>query len=166
MCQNMFKCRNHLICIHVGDICDGSTDCPLSDDENVCSLNTAICPVLCECLTFAISCNNVTSIGLSISFPYHIIHVTNCAQVIATYILKHVNNVSVLSLRNNNFLEICKYLHLGFMTLKVDFGFNRITSLEPGCFGSCFNLTVIKLNNNMLSVIEKNIFTKLPNLSL
>ena len=37
-CTNMYKCRNSIICIHLGNICDQVPDCPLEDDEYACSL--------------------------------------------------------------------------------------------------------------------------------
>lgn len=47
-CQNMFKCKNIQICIHMADTCDGNEDCHFGDDEYLCSLKYVTCPELCE----------------------------------------------------------------------------------------------------------------------
>ena len=32
----MFKCKLSLSCIHTKNVCDGTVDCPLYDDEIIC----------------------------------------------------------------------------------------------------------------------------------
>ena len=58
-CTNMFKCRNSIRCVHMGDVCNGNMDCPERDDEQLCALNYLPCPSSCYCLTFVIKCSQL-----------------------------------------------------------------------------------------------------------
>ncbi len=50
----MFKCRYISICIQSENVCDGTTDCPMRDDEIICE--NIGCVDQCTCLNYGISC--------------------------------------------------------------------------------------------------------------
>ena len=52
----MFTCKFSSTCILTNNVCDGITDCPLSDDENICIGTNCIDE--CTCLNYGISCQN------------------------------------------------------------------------------------------------------------
>ncbi len=59
-CVLMYRCKSTQICVHLGTVCDTHFDCPLREDESLCSLSDTKCPLFCECLTYAIYCESVT----------------------------------------------------------------------------------------------------------
>ncbi len=58
-CANMFKCKTTEVCIHLGDLCDGTVNCPQEDDEQLCTLNQHFCPPVCICLALAMQCVDI-----------------------------------------------------------------------------------------------------------
>ena len=64
VCVHMYKCRNTQTCLHLGNVCDGSGDCPYCDDESLCDLKNVQCPLKCNCLVLATECRNVLDVKI------------------------------------------------------------------------------------------------------
>ena len=70
-CPGFLRCRHDDLCVHPVHICDGQTQCLLSqDDEKFCNITK--CPKMCTCRGSAIKCQNVLSdiTKLSIKLTY------------------------------------------------------------------------------------------------
>ena len=128
-CQNMFKCRGkHHKCISVGKICDNKLDCLHYDDEMFCELKSIQCPISCNCLIFAITCNRVILNNLQFNIlALHLsifISESNLNSLsIFDYKLQHVH---IIHLPRNNLNSICPVLFLGSLLL-LDLELNVIT---------------------------------------
>ena len=53
-CPGYFRCQSSSVCLHHSHLCDGWPQCPLEDDEFLCS---ATCPVGCHCVGLAVICH-------------------------------------------------------------------------------------------------------------
>ena len=158
-CPNMFKCRNSSICIHVGNVCDNQNNCPLDDDEYLCSLQDVICPDMCDCLTFTVRCLGVAIEHISESkLPYYIVQIQYSSRSFTKAFLKQLNVIVELSLLFNGLYDICSFLPLLDNTIKLDLGFNEIRNLVKECFVNSIKLKTLKLNNNKISIIIKDFF--------
>ena len=70
-CKNMFHCRNtSQMCLHLGNTCDGHSDCSLSDDEMLCEFKLVNCPLNCICLLYAIDCRALSDETFNIESPF------------------------------------------------------------------------------------------------
>ncbi len=153
LCMNMFKCKLASICVHVHDLCDAKDDCPLHDDEQLCSLHAYNCPSVCTCLLFAISCNNITAVNwhMSHKFPWHAIFVENCTSFIAKNILTSLKHVSILVITNNDLTSLCDlYLPLKHVVL-IDVAHNKLHMLSKNCFQNLAFLKSIQVKSNNIS---------------
>ena len=164
-CQNMFRCTNSQKCIHIGDVCNGMLDCPAEDDEHMCSLAGSVCLSSCVCLGSAIKCYNISLQSFVTSvLPFNVLFITHSDFVFLEYLLKFLQLPTALSLTYNNLRSVCEILPgLGNM-LRIDFGFNKIEYINPDCFKNGFQITSIKLNDNLISVFYKTVLFQLINL--
>ena len=164
-CNNMFKCTNSQICIHVGDVCNGFKDCNGGDDEYMCSLARWLCPSPCVCMGLAIVCHNVNYANYLVSFPpYNAIFLSYCDLAFLEPLLKIIKHPTFLSIRYNNLKSLCKMLPGLTKTLTIDLGFNFITYVNPDCFRNGFQLISIKLNDNIISIFQRMIIFQLKSL--
>ncbi len=70
-CRMIFKCKvSSIKCIHMTNVCDGMKDCPLIDDEFLCDLQNIKCPKYCNCLTFALICEEKQKELFEQTYPY------------------------------------------------------------------------------------------------
>ena len=80
-CSNMLRCRNSITCIHFSHLCDTYYECPLRDEEYLCSMKDTECPTNCTCLTLTIRCKNVNGlIALSKDFSFKMLFVLECSR--------------------------------------------------------------------------------------
>ena len=168
-CTNMYKCRNSIICIHLGNICDQVPDCPLEDDEYVCFLHEKACPVFCECLGFAISCKNLTTWSGNKNndlLPYHIIHIEHGDKIAISHFLKTTQTVTIIKMTRNNLDMICNIFPFTNNTLFIDASYNEVRTLQKYCFDGLYYLKILMLNNNKISLINFLFFVNLINLKL
>ncbi len=157
-CRNMLKCQQTSICIHPANICDGEEDCALKDDEGMCSLHTTICPKICSCLTYALSCKKV---GPFASFrenvrAYYVVAAEHCSETFVQGLLQRIDKPLLLFLAQNNLVSICGGLPCRTHTLLIDLGYNKLEVVSPGCFQNASQLLVLKLNNNKIYKIARN----------
>ena len=55
VCPGFYRCRDSKVCLHPDHLCDDIHQCPLVDDELVCSLD---CPENCTCYGLAFYCGH------------------------------------------------------------------------------------------------------------
>ena len=163
-CTNMFKCRNSVICIHLGDVCDGEDSCPFGDDEKFCLLNEVPCPKSCYCLTIAIKCLKEKSNRAIKNLPFHVVNLINCSRMFALEFLQKTSLLSVAIINHSHLDQLCflfKYPHY-FLTL--DFGSNKVQIIKKNCFNQATLLHTIKLVHNNISYLFEKSFWNLPSL--
>ena len=168
-CTNMYKCRNTIICIHLGNICDQVPDCPLEDDEYACSLHEKACPVFCECLGFAIRCKYLTTWSGNKNnnlLPFHIIHIEHGDKIAISHFLKTTETVTIIRMTKNNLDIICNIFPFTNNTLIFDASYNDVRTLHKYCFDGLYYLKILMLNNNKISLINFFSFFNLINLRL
>ena len=168
VCKNMFKCRISHMCIHLGDICNDQFDCPERDDENMCSLSNQICPLGCQCLTFAIRCFNITSFRFDLQkhLPYYILNINLSSQEFVENILNNTKILISLFISTKHKLSlICAILPPLTETIYLHFTQNKIFRITSYCFSNSARLKLIKLNGNMISYINHKAFNNLSSLN-
>ena len=161
----MFKCKQSVICLHVGDVCDDNIDGPEGDDEYLCSLNFIPCPKRCLYLTFVIRCWDIEhSINHANSMPHYIVTIENSKKYILHHFLLRFKFIMHLTLRQNLLQTICIGKHYFSEMLVVDAGHNNLKEILSNCFVEAPNLMIIKLNDNHLVNIERYAFHNLKKL--
>ena len=164
-CNNMFKCTNSQQCIHVGDVCNGLKDCNAGDDEYMCSLNGFLCPSSCVCIALGIRCYNVNYTNYLISIPpYKAVFLSYCDLASLEMFLYILKFTKFLSLEHNNLEFVRKILPGLSKTLAIDLGFNLVEYVYPDCFRNGSRLISIKLNNNIISVFQREVIFQLKEL--
>ncbi len=112
-CVDMYKCgKTEQTCVHLVNVCDGKEDCPSRDDELFCELNMK-CPlhIGCQCLLFALFCQNTPSLLFHLPLPYISVVISGSNICSVRAILRIFRNAEVLRLTNNSITEVC---HLQF----------------------------------------------------
>ena len=166
ICIQMYKCKNtNKTCIHLGNICDSYNDCPLGDDEDWCDLKAISCPLGCNCLLFAMECNNTAYKTIQTSYPYISMSIHQIYIPILNTVLEHFPKVIQLKLTRNNITDVCKSI-LPKSLVIVDLRFNALKSLCKDCFKCLKDLKIIFLDNNNISLIESLSFNNLINLKI
>ncbi len=142
-----FKCKNTSIFLSVNSICDTSPDCPNLDDENFCDLSLIECPVKCNCLLYAVSCNGTSDWQWpDKDLLYHFMEFVDGTFPNSKFPDKVIN-----SLRNIKILKLIDY-DLDMFKLvphskhnvmqEIDFSLNRISRLLPKSLGNFPNLSI------------------------
>ncbi len=159
ICKNMFKCFRSQKCIHVQEICDKNYDCPYFDDECLCDVQKEHCVLGCQCLFYAISCNNVSFTGyLSMSLPFISYHILNSELNVTSFSL-HQDTLRV-NFSYNNFSGVPAALHnLGVLS-SLDLSHNSLSQLESRPFKQMHHLHMIFVKCNQISHIGSNAFRK------
>ena len=168
-CTNMYKCRNSIKCIHLGNICDQVKDCPSGDDEYVCSLHEKVCPIFCHCLGFAIYCKNLTSQSSSKNTDqllFHVIYIEFGDKIAVRHFLKSTQIITIIRITRNNFDMICKIFPFTNNTLMYDASYNQVKKLQKYCFNGLYHLKILILIHNKISLITFLSFLTLMNLTL
>ena len=165
-CKNMYKCRGTFhMCLHLGNLCNGETNCPFGDDEKLCMLKSVLCPFECSCLLQAIICKNisVTDIILGIKNVHTSIFIFDSVIFYMAAIKSTFTNTKFLKLPANNMKDICDTFPFS-MLLVLDLGFNHLQSIKPYCFVSHPLLHILILNDNSIEFICSDSFRNLPEL--
>ena len=164
----MLKCKASQICIHLGDLCDGVTDCPNGDDERShCMWNIPPCPKSCECLLSAVKCShvgrNVTDIIQHRDFPFFAVFI-EFSGISSKFLnskkltLNSISDIFVLTIRNSKIVQPCYVTGNMVNLVSLDLSFNIISDLQTGC---CKNsLQIIKLNSYLIYHIIHNAFSE------
>ncbi len=167
LCENMFKCKNAIACIHGGDICDNNGDCPSKDDEMMCDLEDT-CLEGCSCFQYSIRCCNVSfGTPLPSDLPYVSFHFT-FTDLLDIKFSETSQKLKFLFASNNRISDICSSVgHLTFISI-IDASINNLKVINSGCFDGLRNrlLSVVNLGRNTISHIEMKAFVSLTSLSL
>ncbi len=189
ICEHMFKCRNTLICIHIGNTCDKKEDCPLKDDELLCDVRNT-CPKNCHCYHYALVCANVQIIEDSLSaLLYFVIHIHFTSLTNLDFLSSQQwPNLIILNVSQNAIQWPCNVLKLHKLLTVFHASVNEIETLSVGCFeqlpnmkeiyldrnqisdlgaksfSTMFKILCIDLSHNKLFVINKNVFHNISNL--
>ena len=151
--------------IHLGDVCNGHNDCHAGDDEYFCSLKNNLCPPMCACLLFTISCYNVKNYATfyTAQLPYHTVYIEHSANEFTNNIILRLSSINLVIFRANfnNLTSICETLPLLTHTLIIDVSFNLLEIISTGCFRNATKLTQIKLNDNQIKVLREKAFNSL-----
>ncbi len=155
-CINMFKCKNAGICVHLIDVCDKEADCPLHDDEQLCSLKAHRCAKDCQCLAFAIQCNNIVSEHwqLSHTFPWHAVFVEKCSSIVAKNFLSGLQWCSMLVMKKCRLIYFCELGLAIKYAIVIDVGENNIKAITRNCFGNLKHLKTLRLDTNNISELQ------------
>ena len=159
-CKSMLKCKDSQICIHMLDMCNEFTDCPLGDDEELCELQYILCPHMCICLNFALSCQNIMrTFGLKSLFyvSYHLASI----KIDSLLFLKNSKSLLLLHASGNYITDICSLTkHLPVLTV-IDVASNHISKLIKHCFMNLHNLQEVYISRNNLSSVDPKSFQNL-----
>ena len=164
-CKSMLKCKNSQICVHMLDMCNEFRDCPLGDDEDLCELQYTLCPRMCICLNFAISCQNIMkTFGLK-SLPYVSYHLAYI-EIDSLLFLKNSKSLLLLHASGNYITDICSLVkHLPHLTV-LDVSFNHISKIITHCFMNLNNLQEVKISRNNIFSLDPKAFYNLQRIIL
>ena len=123
------------------------------------------CPLGCNCLLFAMECNNTAYKTIQTSYPYISMSIHQIYIPILNTVLEHFPKVIQLKLTRNNITDVCKSI-LPKSLVIVDLRFNALKSLCKDCFKCLKDLKIIFLDNNNISLIESLSFNNLINLKI
>ncbi len=170
ICRKMFSCLKARICIHLACVCDGVDDCPFGDDEEFCWLKAARCPLQCECLAFALTCQEDHQ--EMVTYPFQAIKIDKAplvfqilpkfvtvyflslqhCKISEKYQLKFYEFLIILSLQHNMFSQIpTKYFGFNLKLQYLSFSHNKISSLDRNAFYKLSHLVCIVLSDNPIS---------------
>ncbi len=181
-----FLCSNTTIRILPNSLCDGIVDCPHLNDESNCAMNNSQCPNKCQCFLFSIVCQSSSVMS---SFQHQNLHVLNWTQEWKTatlvigladlkllrfsgvigslsvnFVIKSRNLLTIIcsksgiqTIETNSFqdLQVLQYVFLDSNTLK---------ELRSNIFQGSHKVTVLNAKHNCLTYLQKQTFTKLPEL--
>ena len=164
-CTDMFKCKDSQLCLHLEDICNVYSDCPLGDDELFCKLGGGHCFPECICYQYAMVCNKgVINHRKLPRLPYIYYHLTFLNSLV-TSVLRN-DAVLIVNLKYNSITEICYKLHESKVLTLLDLSHNVVEKLNSKCFSDHFYIRKIILTNNSLSNIQEKAFNNLQKLYL
>ena len=164
-CKNMFHCRESQICLHLEDICDGYSDCPLSDDEFLCALKREHCLKNCMCYQFAVVCTERKINYRRLHHLPHICYHLTFLEQLVLFVLKN-NYAVIVNLTHNSINNVCTMQYRDTRLSLLDLSHNNIAKLSSKCFSDSSNLRKIILRNNSMSKSEPRTFMNLKRLFL
>lgn len=135
----------------------------------MCDIHKIKCPSVCTCLVFAMKCSK-TEIQLTIwshKFKYMMILISYSKIYTLDQLFIEVKGVSFLFLSSNNISEVCHVSTL-LLHLKVfDASDNKISQIkQERCISNLPDVTVVRLEKNKITLIEKQSFNNLSHLHL
>jgi hypothetical protein len=164
-CKGMFRCVFSKVCIPIGQVCDGTKQCPSGDDEMNCDFE---CPPLCLCRSLIVNCshaNTSDSIDFKKYSPARILDATNSPRVCKD-ILENSETRSSFKLLVSLKMSVCKIKYISNTSfefspnLKVlDLSFNEIGLIPSYAFSVLKVLEILLLEgNSKLMSIEPHAF--------
>ena len=153
------------MCLHLEDICNAYSDCPLEDDELFCKLGGGHCFQECICYQFAMMCNKAVINHRKLhQLPYIYYHLTFLNSLVIS-VLKN-GAVLIVNITHNSIRQICHTLHESKVLTLIDLSHNFVEKLTRKCFSDNLHLRKIILTNNSLSNIQQKAFNSLQKLIL
>ncbi len=162
LCADMFKCRGTNTCIHLGNVCDGQTDCLFGDDEYYCSLQNVQCLSNCQCLLFSLRCSKGIFNPLN-KMPFLVVWI-EAVSFPGKLVCLEFQDVIVLTITDTNLAYLCELICEMNSVTKLDAGSNLITVIKSRCFQSTCELKFINLAENKISSLESETFHNLSDL--
>ena len=164
-CSMMYKCKNSVICIHLGSTCDSLYDCPRGDDEMYCGSRDLHCPSNCKCLLVTLLCldTQITNEFFLLNISYDVAFLENTIisyGALSNLLKKKFSNVRLLTIKKCNLTKVCFSRSL-LKALSIDFSYNLATTLYDTCFYNMFEIMWINLDGNVISTIQSNAFSNL-----
>lgn len=158
-CRNLFRCRNSVVCVHTGDVCDDKADCPANDDEQLCKLKGISCPPKCHCLTFSAICENLT---VSWTQYHHlkfskVLFMTNISFSSQLDLSQH----TLIHIERSSFFLLCDTLKKGSQVQTLYVMQSNISQLPRFCFKRTKHIEIIDISRNLVSVVEEMLFANL-----
>lgn len=143
----MFSCFKSTTCLHLGHVCNGKYDCPLVDDEQLCSLSNTLCPLSCSCVLYRLVCKLLLKplTHKSSSFNILIVQKSMISLNICNLIL--FSNLLFLQIHSSGVEHICQHKYPEGL-LFCDFRMNSVRVIESNCFGILKMLQVLNLAHN------------------
>lgn len=165
-CTSMFRCHNTTACLHVSSICNGKQECLFRDDEFHCELFSVACPTRCTCVIHYMNCTATTSDVFSVSpnYPFPIVSIASSTIQPWQELIPLFFNVKFLVLKHNKLTNICPTSDHNFETLRLDFSWNLLISLQSNCIKNLAHLQVLQFQQNSLSVLQNRSLSHLPSL--
>ena len=163
VCVNMYKCHveGHK-CVSLGNICDGQYDCPYQDDEMFCKLKAVQCPIVCNCLLFAITCQGFVLTNVETRVLYFFTAVAFMNTNISRFqnIELYFENNYCVQLSKSNITSICPLQFLINLRL-LNLNLNMLTEISQRCFEVAIFLKYLSLNSNVIMHLNAYSFSNL-----
>ena len=123
------------------------------------------CPLMCNCLLFAIDCRNTSLINIKTEIqPFYLSVSISSSDIFSfTDLDDKLENAIVVKLIMNCITEIFKLTRLQKILL-LDLGFNCLKLIMKNVFASLHLLQTLSLNDNDITLLETNAFYNLSNL--
>ena len=169
-CKFLFSCVNSTMCIHLGTTCDGEVNCLFGDDEILCLLKNIICPLQCQCLTYAIRCNHMKNTSVDY-FAYKIYpHVYVSISEAISFSIKELffsfSNMMFATLQHNEIHDICGISVVPKLIIYFNVGFNKVSVIQDNCLKNMWNLKTVNLTDNIVSSLNRKSFSNLTDLQV
>ncbi len=160
VCPFLYSCRNSRQCIHVGTVCDNTSNCPSGDDEEICQLKNHMCPVQCHCLLFAIKCWKANDLGLilhQLFYPHMLIDTSfSIVQNVKTIFERFPLSMYVIMIQAR-IQYICQILSSG-LVVYLDVSLNAIGTISKNCMESFFQLKYFNISDNKILSLSTQSF--------
>ena len=165
VCIHMYKCKIAQICVHLASLCDSQIDCPLGDDEILCGLKNTKCILFCQCLAYALYCQNAGARISFIPYPFISISLVDVTPTLANGISKYFPNCLYIKLNRNSLTDVC-HDFVSPTVILFDIKFNKISNISTGCFIFLFDLKAIYLDYNSIVSVNPLSFVSLFSLKV
>ena len=181
-CPGFYRCRASKVCVHVTHVCDGWPQCPLHDDELLCSRP---CPLNCTCYGLAFFCSQVFAAhqfpdlryldvrgsGMNthqLGYNGMLIHLSLARCKVRTLSNFTFNNLRSLDLSDNLLTEVSGR-HLTFMPqLTVLFLAGNplisVINIPTGTHTQQHKLSILDLSNMKTLYVDTSLLMMFPNL--
>ena len=144
-CTDMFKCKDSQICLHLEDICNNYSECPLEDDELLCKLTGGHCFQDCTCFQFAMLCDKgIINHRKLEHLPYVYYHLTFISSIV-TSVLRN-GAVLIVNIAHNSIYQMCNTLNESTHLTMLDLSHNVLEKLTRKCFSGHCHLRKIDLD--------------------
>jgi len=168
-CTGQYRCSSSVICLPLGQICDGISQCPFADDEELCDFN---CPDKCSCERYIADCNDVNLRDTDTK------HISNTARMID--MSNNVLSQSGIFSFSDTFPRLIRLIasncEIRFITdhtftrtkhlIYLDLSFNKIIQLKNSTFdGLVFLRHLILKGNSDIESIDPKSFYSLQSIS-
>ncbi len=163
-CKGMFKCKGKkIVCIHLGNVCDASHNCPQIENELFCKLHDTECLPNCNCLGFALHCINTTVTSVRAYMPFLFVRISHSDLGSVKDLSFHFAEAVFMSLVQSGITQFC-LSKTSKNTLKLDLSYNLIQKTVKMCYFDLPNVKMICLNKNIIHCVKDQSFVDLPKL--